>query len=229
MERLQQYKTLVVKRKQCKECMQEGDSPNVRLVNPAQYPLFDTAEIGHWSKWQNSLSARIVLVGQDWGGTDYFFKYQGKDFDENPTNVNLMKLFEVLGFDIGTATSPIKHADLFFTNSILCIKHGTMAAKTMQQWYSNCGSLFLKPLVDIIKPKAIIALGEKAYESVHKLFLPEKTITPLKSAVGRQITLTDSLSLFPVYHCGTRGININRRFPLQQQDWTRIGQALDEG
>lgn len=227
MDKLQLYKSLVSNRKQCRECMKLKGLQNVYLVNPSQYPSYDTGELGHWSMWQNSLSAKILLVGQDWAGTDYFFKYEGKDIDNNPTNQYLMKLFKILGLDIGTANFPIKHDELFFTNSILCMKSGRMDEKTENQWHALCGKLFLKPLIDIINPSTIIALGAKAYETIHKFYFPNEAVLPLNRVVAKQIKLTESLFLYPVYHCGTRGINMNRNIKLQIQDWSNIKRQMD--
>lgn len=218
----EEYKRLVGLRKSCGKCGQHLANPSI--VNAK----FDSEEIGAWSLWQNSLEAKILVVGQDWGDIDYYIKSQGVDSDSNPTNRNLMKLFQSIGINIGYPSMPKYNDDLFFTNAILCLKSGGMSAKILDQCYERCGKLFLKPLVNIIRPTYIIALGKKAYETLCKVY--GVRVEPFKDIVDRRtpIKLTSETLLFPVYHCGAHGVNINRKFPEQQKDWEAIGRYLQE-
>ena len=81
----QVYKDFVEQRKQCHCCKD--------LKNPADYPEYDTKEIGPWSQWQNRLDTEILLVGQDWGDINSFEKTGGREENENRTNKNLHQLF----------------------------------------------------------------------------------------------------------------------------------------
>ncbi len=74
----QAYNKLVLERKACRAC--EG------LVNPADY-TYDSDQIGPWSLWQGNLDSDLIIVGQDWGDTRYFEKWEGRDQQTgNPTN-----------------------------------------------------------------------------------------------------------------------------------------------
>ena len=76
------YQRLVQLRKQCRDC------PD--LVNPSRY---DSTQIGPWSRWQGNLETELMIVGQDWGTTTYFLKWEGIDQPKgNPTNDNLRLL-----------------------------------------------------------------------------------------------------------------------------------------
>ena len=215
------YIDLVNKRKRCNLC--EG------LKNPSDFPDYDIAEIGAWSLWQNGLDADLLLVGQDWGGIDYFKQHKGRDVGENPTNKNLVTLFHSLGIPIEGPESGKKNSRLFFTNAILCLKEGGLTTPVEQQFATVCCSVFLKPLIDLMHPKVVIALGKFAYESIAVSY--NLRVLPFRDAVenidGFQIGKNSRL--FPVYHCGARGWNINRKGPVQLEDWKKIGRYLASG
>lgn len=73
MEKIEAYKSLVEKRKDCSLC--NG------LSNPAAVAngKYDSNEIGPWSLWQANLNTNLLVVGQDWGDVKYFKKWEGKD------------------------------------------------------------------------------------------------------------------------------------------------------
>lgn len=41
--------------------------------------------------------------------------------------------------------------------------------------------------------------------------------------------LNASTVLFPLYHCGAGGVNRNRSFADQLQDWTKVAEWRDDG
>ena len=215
MNKQQEYRKLVGCRKECRDC---GNG----LVNQSSYSEFDSDEIGPWSKWQGNLDADIMVVGQDWGNVVYFVNNQGKDNDAEPTCKNLIKRFMEIGIDIGTPGKP-KPAPVFLTNSILCLKPEGKSANVFSKWQRNCCSKFLKPLIGIIKPKVVIALGEKAYRAI--MYLYGKKPEPFKAAVDNPVPveLENGLCLFPVYHCSQQIINSGVRGETdQKRDWARI-------
>ena len=136
-------------------------------------------EINLWTYWQNSLDARIMLVGQDWGcpfddGSEETLRRirgvndgTGKPFfpERNynaiwTTDTNLGELFKILGYDIWQ-----KQPDLFFTNFILGYRdHGTSGG-FRQQWVRDDAPYF-KRLAEIIEPETIICLGKNTFEGV---------------------------------------------------------------
>ena len=218
IQKKKNYTTLVKKRKDCNLCND--------LCNPSEFPQFDTSEIGPWSLWHNDLDADVLLVGQDWGGVDYFIKHKGRDEDSNPTNNNLVTLFRSIGISIEGPESGKKNSRLFFTNIILCLKKGGLTSPIQQKYATRCCSHFLVQLIDIIRPRVVIALGKFAYESIVKSY--NLKIFPFRDAVecleGFQIR--KNIRLFPVYHCGARGWNINRKGPMQIEDWGKIKKYL---
>ena len=212
------YLNLVEKRKSCKLC--EG------LTNPSKYPNYDSNEIGPWSLWQGSLNAEILLVGQDWGSTDYFLKHKGVDEDKNPTNKNLVTLFDSIGIPISGPNNKKSSNLLYFTNVILCLKHGGLSSPIEQKYSTICCEQFLKSLITIIRPKIVIALGKFAFESIATSY--SLKYMPFSQSVDFEngFSIDDDIRLFPVYHCGFWGIQKNRRFDLQIKDWQKIQNYL---
>jgi uracil-DNA glycosylase len=94
----------------------------------------------------------------------------------------------------------------------------------------NCAHEFFKPLVDIIKPSAILALGKDVSESILKLYSinypKNKKLSELMLQSPYQ--LTTSTVLLPLYHCGARGEKINRPMHDQIRDWIKVKKWFDK-
>src|SRR5262249_8857212 len=95
------YSQLVETRKACRLCK--------NLTNPADKSCsqFDSDQIGPWSRWQGYLDADILVVGQDWRGTAYWHRWEGRDeHSGNVTNENLQKLLAHIGVQVRSHESP---------------------------------------------------------------------------------------------------------------------------
>ncbi len=218
MNKLYAYKDLVAKRKSCHEC--------TGLCNPSGVARgqYDSDHIGPWSLWQANMNAEVVVVGQDWGNTKYFNKWQGRDQSvDNPTNENLQKLLSIIGVKIGRPQDQQDQV-IFLTNLILCLKTGGLQGRVEDEWFANCSHAFFKPLIEIINPRAIIALGKKVSESILALYgIPYRKNIPFSEMLSNSpYNLTAPTVLFPVYHCGAGSVNRNRSMPEQKEDWLKI-------
>jgi len=222
MNKQLEYQKLVSARKACRLCKEYG------MTNQSA-TQFDSASIGKWTDWQGNIDAKVMVIGQDWGSLDYWNKNQGNGTDTNPTNCNLMQLSGILGFDIGVVSNPNRSEPIFFTNSVLCLKDGNMSSPVLKKCYYNCGSKFLKPQIDIIKPQVIISLGYAPYASILELYRPIgiDQIRPLRDVIRKEpINFHDEdFKLFPVYHCGGLGL-ANRKLDEQKKDWENIKRWL---
>lgn len=222
MKKAEAYEKLVEKRKTCSLCKD--------LRNPATVAdgRCDRDQIGPWSLWQANLDSDCVVVGQDWGDISYFEKWEGRDQPfGNPTNENLQKLLKNVGVEIGKPRDR-QNQVVFLTNLILCLKTGGLQGRVDDQWFTNCSSTFFKPLVEIVRPRVIIALGNTVSESILALYdIPySKGATFSKLMSQSPYQLTNSMLLFPVYHCGAGSVNRNRSLPEQEQDWLMINKWL---
>ena len=236
MNKERKYKQLVVERKECNDCEMEG------MVNPSTLQ-YDCYEINAWSQWQNSLSAKIMLVGQDWGDIEIFKLFKGLDAGtrknpegQNSTNKTLQNLFrETFGYELDVPQKAYgKHySDLFFTNVVLCLKPHEkgrgMSSSLKTRCAVHCAEKFLKRLVEIIQPQVVIALGQKAFESIARSYRLDLKPYSLRKNVGRHFALdkNENTILFPIYHCSPESEHYNnRKMPEQLEDWKRIKDYL---
>lgn len=211
------------KRKQCSLCQ------GLRNPSSINNGIWDSDQIGPWSLWQANLDAEVIIIGQDWGDISYFTKWEGRDQPSgNPTNENLQKLLSTIGFDVRKPREP-QNQIVFFSNIILCLKTGGLQGSVEDSWFQNCSIAFLKPLVEIIKPIAVLALGKKVSESIFEIYgIQSPKNKPLIAKMKQApYQLTDSTVLFPLYHCGAGSVNRNRSMDKQMEDWAYIKKWLN--
>jgi len=218
MKKLEIYNSLVRQRKNCQSCR--------GLVNPAECEggKFDSSEIGPWTLWQGNLNAKIMIVGQDWGDKAYFKKWKGADQPSgNPTDSNLQQLLRQLLIEIKNPGELQEHK-IFMTNLILCLKDGGLQAPIQDEWLTNCCKKFFRNLVELIRPRVVLALGKRVSEAILDVYgIPYcKTWTLTQLMQSGPFNLFDTTYLFPVYHCGASGVNRNRSFEDQKADWKKV-------
>jgi len=199
---------------------------DTEILNPSELTIANDEHLNAWGYWHGNLNAEILLIGQDFGDCDYYLNNDGKDNPTNVTNLRLASLFGELGIDLGQSNAPNSLEKLYFTNAVLGVKKGGMAAPIKKEWYLDTAKKFIKPLIEIIEPKIIIAMGSKAYEVVSIIYSLD--LKPLKNIVDTNpISLQDNKKLFVVYHCSGLGI-ANRAFNIQRDDWQKIKLCLDK-
>lgn len=221
MSKQASYLSLVQSRKSCHVFL--------GLTNPADCAngIFDTDDIGPWSHWQGNLDAKLMVIGQDWGDTTYYTNNEGHESDNNPTNQTLIELLKSVGIHINPPSVQEGALGLIFlTNAILCLKQGGLQAPVRNEWFTNCGRMFLRPTIELVGPKVLITLGERAFNSVRNEFGlgPKRFKEAVNSTVG--IRLLAKTLFFPMYHCGRRILNTHRSLEQQKIDWQRVKRAL---
>jgi DNA polymerase len=198
---------------------------NCGLKNPSQIEdeKYDSDQIGPWTRWQGSLDADIMVVGQDWGSEAEFIAMKGIDRETNSTDKTLISLFEELGIEVNFQEENLR---LFFTNAALCIREDGAQGGLNDEWMFNCRP-FLKEQIGIVKPKVIIALGQKTFYAVlSSLNLPRKGRHNEKySNIITEPVELGEMRIFPVYHPGAYG-RISRKFEEQKKDWKKIAQLI---
>jgi uracil-DNA glycosylase len=222
------YHGLVEARKACRACT-SLTNPSTSLTNPSvcEDGKYDCDAIGSWSAWQGNLDAPLMLVGQDWGDVQWFVREEGRSTDTSRTNKTLLRLLASIGFELKLPSETPGDGVLFFTNAVLCLKDGGAQASVPTEWFRNCGTRFLRPTIELVQPKIVVCLGERAYRAV--LGAWEIKARKFSDAV----TLKEPVALsplgpwvFPVYHCGARTQIMNRNLEAQLEDWKRIGEFL---
>lgn len=216
------YRELVQARKSCDLCSLLG------LTNPSGSELarLDSDHIGPWTRWQGDLNARVLVVGQDWGDVASFERQQGLDTD-SATNSMLRRLLLHAGIEIDAAPATQDNAGVFVTNAALCLKRGGAQAPVRTEWFDNCSRAFLRRQIELVLPRVVVSLGERAYRGVMTAFGYDPV--PFRKAVEAETPfplLADTV-LVPVYHCGQRILNTHRRKDAQRRDWLRVKAALE--
>ena len=220
-DKLARYRLLVQERKNCIRCKDLG------LTNPSQLQGgdFDADEVGPWTRWNGDLQASLMLVGQEWVGLSAFKRQKGLD-ENTGTNKTLVNLFKSIGIPIHDAPLSAPNSGIFMTNAALCLKEGSNSAPVKSSWFRECGENFLKAQIELINPRVVVALGERAYISIRDLF--ECPRVSFRQAVGahQAIPLGSMQSLVPVYHCSQTVLNTHRPLDAQLEDWRLVGQEL---
>ena len=78
-------------------------------------------------------------------------------------------LLETIDISVKDPREPQQQV-VFLTNLILCLKKGGLQAAVEDAWLTNCVKCFFLPLVDIIKPCAILVLGQKTTEAILRAY-----------------------------------------------------------
>lgn len=219
MDKKTSYLQLVDKRK--KHSFSNG------LTNPSD-TQFDIEEIEPWAQWQNNIHAEILVVGQEYSDIETYKKTEAKverfpDKFEYPANKNLKEYFEILGFDIGHPTKPNLQNPIFFTNAVMGLKPGTMSSNFKTSWLTESREEFLKPLITIIQPKIIIAIGSMATKTLGVIY--DFKVSSHKNSVDNSPIISGQTLIFPVYHTGGLGLR-NRPKVEQIADWSKIKNYL---
>lgn len=131
----------------------------------------------------------------------------------------------LLGIDIGQPGDLRRQGVVFFTNAVLCLKGGNLQAQVQMDWFRNCSS-FLRRQIDIVQPRLLVCLGQRAYRGLGEAF----SFQPgsFRGAVERDggILLPSSTRAFARYHCGRRIQNTHRPLAQQRLDWMKLARFL---
>ena len=221
-ERSKKYRALVDARKACRLCSDSG-LINASAIRDGE---LDSGQIGPWSGWLGDLHARVMVVGQDWGDQRAFENQAGRNWSDSATNRMLVQLLAEAGITV-PEDGPGESSGVFLTNAVLCFRtEGGCQGPVQSRWFDNCGTQFLRPQIELVNPRAVICLGERAYEAVLEAYeLPP--VRNWRAAVeGSGVTLAGGPTAFAVYHCGQRILNTHRKRPEQLNDWKRIGKEI---
>lgn len=200
-------------------------------------------EINLWIYWQGRgcLDPEVLVVGKDWGDPKseecaqaLENIRQGRPYLENnssPTDKNLAYLME--------RTFGANWADrsLFFTNMLLGYRSkgntGTLKASSVQD------KAFFKELVNILRPKAVICLGARSFETAMSAFGEP---TPYRGGFrfalehGKTVADINGIRFFGMAHCGvlgslnrsgsSKGAGTEASLEIQVKDWERVADYL---
>lgn len=221
--KVEEYNKLIVKVNDCKKCSNKGleHCPNCNEINLWTY----------WVGGRDNLNAKILVVGQDWGGLEgpefecakevmtgkSKTYYQG---EVSETNDCLAQLFSHIGYNISGGESKLPLTDLFFTNFVLCYRKPQtpngkckISGGFSSEWRGNCKEYF-KELVNIIQPRIILCLGRDAYKGVCEAagfhVSNNQSYNSIIAKGEQQMQIGEvTCSVFPLAHPGVQG-TLNR-------------------
>ncbi|MBL0179300.1 MAG: hypothetical protein IPP98_09280, partial [Gemmatimonadetes bacterium] len=107
-----------------------------------------------------------------------------------------------------------------------CLKGDGCQGPVRTEWFTNCGELFLRPQIELVRPKVVITVGERAYRGVTHSFGIAGPKRFRETVESPGIELPNGSVLVPVYHCSQRILNTHRKRDLQFADWKRVSAAL---
>jgi DNA polymerase len=186
---------------------------------------FDSDHIGPWTRWLGDLRARVLVVGQDWGAQRTLANQNGRDVATGYTNRMLRALLASVGIQVPDVCVTSVPYGVFLTNAVLCFKDGGDQAPVRGEWFDTCGSRFLRPQIDLIRPRVVVGLGERAYRTILSAYGRRAPATWRTAVDGPGVPLDGGPIAFAVYHCSKRG-QMYRNRDAQLKDWQRIAAAL---
>lgn len=179
-----------------------------------------------------------MIIGQDGVTSDTSSSIQALDSPTNPTNIALQKLVSNSGLRLpepptAGAIPDARSADcgIWLTNALFWLKTGGLSAKVHDDWFGDEAARFLKVQIDIVQPRVIIALGQRAYDlALFSYGLPKRR-GPFHLVVGMQESVVlppvaHAVRLIGGYHCGVRVQNTLRSLTKQKADWACVQVAL---
>ncbi len=209
--------TLIEARRKCRLCMTKDPSA---IRNGSEF-AFDPRVVSYWSQWLGNEKPTILIVGQDFSNVDYFVSNSGQDEQGNKTNDNLKDLLGHAGISVGIAPTADRNAPVFLTNSVLCLKTGSMSDPIKDRWVSNCSQAHLRPLIEKLRPRIVVGMGKHGWTAVRRVLGLSAAPAGITLAAGQSWT-TLKCTIFAVGHCSGLGL-VNRPMGLQIDDWKRLG------
>jgi uracil-DNA glycosylase len=219
--KLETYRELVACRRDCHAC--------AGLRNPAEPDLaaFDSDEIGPWTRLRGDLDARLMIVAQDWGDVRFYNANRGLDDMRNPTMRTLARLLRDTGIPDPLAGYDPAARGLFLTNAVLCLKDGGLQATVRDEWFRACGARFLRPTIELVAPRVVVAMGARSYTAIMQAW--SRRPGAFRDAVASPdgALLPCGSRVLAVYHCGNRVLNMTRGYEDQRRDWERVARWLE--
>lgn len=155
------YHELVARRQACRLCQ------SLTNVSEVAGGSLDSEEVGPYTRWHADLDARLMVVAKDFAPATRLAELEGRPGASVPTNARLKHYLSVAGFECGSPRTTYRDRGLFFTNAVLCLPEGESMRTTVRaREVKECASGFLRPTIELIRPRAIATLGSQAASAV---------------------------------------------------------------
>lgn len=157
-------------------------SKPVPYKQPEDYGYDFNDWVSPYTKGAHSLNS-ITLVLQDWASDEKLKQGFNPSLQEHGRILNLTtnrRLEEILKAVFG-----LEIEETYITNVFLFIKSGGMSNTIPAQHFLDCAKQYLRPELEIIKPKLIIALGAQAHNALSKLDIKHVSAPHPAARIGK--------------------------------------------
>lgn len=162
-----------------------ANSKPVPYKQPEDYGYDFSDWVSPYTKGAHALNS-ITLVLQDWASDEKLAQGFNPCLQEHGRILNLTtnrRLEEILKAVFG-----LEIEETYITNVFLFIKSGGMSNTIPAQHCLNCAQQYLRPELNIIKPKLIIALGTLAHNALSKLDIQHVSAPHPAARIGKTST-----------------------------------------
>jgi hypothetical protein len=180
----------------------------------------DSSEIGPYSTWQADPTADLVVVAKDFAPVGKFVEFSGRPGPRIRTNLRLQRFLTLAGYPVGSPDAPTANARVFLTNAVLCLPGGSSMRTTVpRSAIRTCAHEFLRPLLELVRPRAVVSLGVQATSAVlDGLGLSTALDFQALTREPTGLALPGGGRLFPVPHPAA-----SKTLAEHEASWLRIG------
>ena len=228
MARMAAIKELATQVQSCNECESIPENVFCNIIAAKS-----KSGIGYWSDAYQNFSAKLMIVGQDWGSElsvrtkapTYEPYWEGKF----PTWETLMKLLKDARF--GTDGGEYSFTDIYLTNAILCARKGEKNSGPISDKYFNKCLPFLEEQINIIKPKIIATLGKQVFDVfARKYAFKYSNFYSVIATTDFVIPIGKGIILFTMSHTNPQGVRNRKVFGLHgclEDDFKQLKASVD--
>ena len=217
MEKAQAYKKLAKKRQT--QCF-EG------YFNIGDYHdgAYECDHVSPYTKGAFNLDAEVMFFLQDWASDEWMRtpinpeSFELGRSNKFPTNRNMEKWFK--------QHFNLEIEDTFGTNVFPFIKKGSMSAGIPDKDVKRAAIEFGAPMVDIVKPKVVIAFGLKTFNGL-RTAAGLKPVSKLAEAISLPFLLNGT-KVFCLAHPGQMGTISRNRGGVNRvsEDWAQVAKEV---
>ena len=196
--------------------------------------IYECDYISPWSISANNINSDILVVLQDWSSSDSLsndkIDYDSINIGHTPslkTNINLKMLLKDT-FNIDDLSN------IYVTNLFPFIKKGAMNASIPIKDTTQSATDYILPLIEIIKPKVIVALGKQTYVSIKRAYDLKNKLS--KDTIISKMKISDIIEKEPIEiifdknisklycqsHPGGLGIMNRGGIDIVKNDWKKM-------
>ncbi|MCK1586937.1 uracil-DNA glycosylase family protein [Bradyrhizobium sp. 169] len=195
--------------------------------------IWDCKHVVPWTTSASNVDADLMIIGQDWASEQFLRepKYNtaervsarlsaGQD-EYLPTNRRLKSLLRT--------HCGLEFAQTYATDVLVFIKPGTMTGNVPMKDMLYCAETYTLPQIRIVKPRMVICLGAKTFNSVRRAMgMPDLKLSEACSPLAHSIDKGTGTEIYGVPHTGGLGHANAGGMERVNQIWLGLATRFDE-